>query len=159
MVDKDRFYHPLAGGFSRPGGSYLVFNLPKPLSLGEDAGEYPSAAQLLEPAHRGGVGWVDAARPYCWDLPTLVALGYIDSVQLVYGQMGPDRFLSNENDGRPRDHRRFPSRRGSSFWSQEIYFQLLNCGSADSAQRRQRLRGDQQPARLRPNVRCTSRAT
>lgn len=127
VVDQNRFYHPLAGGFSRPGGSYLVFNLPKPLALGDDAGEYPAPAQLLAPAHAGS-GWVDAARPYCWDLPTLAALGQIDSVQLVYGQMQPDRFLSNENDGRPRDHRRFAEPWGSALWSQEIYFQLLNCG-------------------------------
>jgi hypothetical protein len=36
--------------------------------------------------------------------------------------------LANEAWGRPRDKQRFPDPQGNGFWTQEIYYHILNCG-------------------------------
>ena len=36
--------------------------------------------------------------------------------------------LAVEPEGRPRDAKRLPPPRGNGFWTQEIYYHILNCG-------------------------------
>jgi hypothetical protein len=72
--------------------------------------------------------WVDASRPFWWDLPMLVAAGQIDSIELGHSQIGRDGLVNDEADGKPRDRTRFASNHGDADWSQDIYFRLLECG-------------------------------
>src|SRR5262249_46278372 len=39
-----------------------------------------------------------------------------------------DRMSETEAWGKPRDAQRLPPPRGNGYWSQEIYYHLLNCG-------------------------------
>ncbi len=72
--------------------------------------------------------WIDVARPYCADLPALVALGMVDSVALAYGNMQRTVTVADETEGLARDRKRYPDMWGHARWGQDIYFHLLNCG-------------------------------
>lgn len=126
--DGNRFCHLFGRQITRPGGTYSLLNLTGPLALPAGQGEYPPLAKLLEEAHDQSGAWVDATRPYWWDLPTLVALDQIDSIELAHGNMGRRMAIGNENGGKPRDTRLYPGHWGNARWSQQIYFHLLNCG-------------------------------
>ena len=72
--------------------------------------------------------WVDASKPFWWDLPMLVAAGQIDSIEIAHSQLCRDTTINDEADGKPRDRKRYPSYKGDAEWSQDIYFRLLDCG-------------------------------
>ena len=126
--DRDRFYHLLAGAHACPGGGFLYFNLPGPLDLPAEREEYPPPLVPLEQAHEHEGAWVDLTRPFWWDLPTLVAHGQIDSIQVAHGQLCRDRVINGEAGGKPRDTALYPGVQGNARWSQAIYFHLLECG-------------------------------
>jgi hypothetical protein len=71
---------------------------------------------------------VDLEKPFWWDIPTLVALGQIDSIGLANNHQQRDGMMDNEAWGKPRDTAIFPSPLGNGRWSQDIYYKLLNCG-------------------------------
>ena len=126
--DGNRYCHLLGGEIQRPGGTYLVLNLAQLPKLPGGDGEYPATAKLLEDACGQSGAWVDATRPYWWDLPMLVACGQIDSIELAHGNMGRLEAISSETGGKARDPGLFAGRWGNAQWSQHVYFQLLNCG-------------------------------
>ncbi len=125
--DGNHYYSLMAGESSRAGTSLLLLNLPTPFPLPAD-GEYPSPVDLLRDARKKGNLWVDAGRPFGWDLPMLVAAGQIDSIEIANGQMCRATVIPTEGGGRPRDRLRYPDPWGNAQWSQYIYFQLLECG-------------------------------
>ena len=127
-ADGNRCYSLLAGGHARAGGTFLFFNQPAPLLLHDTDPEYPSPLEFIRQARRAPDAWIDLTRPYWWDLPTLVALQQIDSIQIANGQMARDRTAAAEPEGKPRDVHRYPDPGGVGPWSQDIYFHLLNCG-------------------------------
>jgi hypothetical protein len=87
-----------------------------PLPLGEGQGE-------------GNVEvWVDVSRPFWWDLPLLVALKQVDSIQVAHSDICRDSVVAHETGGKPRDMIHYPNPYGNPQWSQYIYFQLLECG-------------------------------
>ncbi len=126
--DGDRFYHVLAGAHACPGGSFTVFNLPAPLEPAPTSGEYPPPLVHLERAREHAGAWVDLTRPFWWDLPTLVAHGQIDSIQVAHSQLCRDRVIDGESGGKARDTALYPGVQGTGRWSQGIYFRLLECG-------------------------------
>jgi len=126
--DDNRYYHVMAGGSARAGGTLLYFNLPKPLTLGGAGLEFPSPIALLNAARQYPDAWVDLSKPFWWDLPMLVANGQIDSIQIAHSLLGRRQAISNEKGGKPRDTMLFPGPWGNAQWSQAIYFHLLNCG-------------------------------
>ena len=72
--------------------SYL--NLPAPLRLGSASAEYPPTAQYCRAGRASTrAPWVDASRPYWWDLPMLVAPGQVDSIQVAHGDMCRSKML------------------------------------------------------------------
>jgi hypothetical protein len=125
--DRNRFYHLMAGNVSWSGGTLALFNLAQPQSQ-DDPRECPTVMELLEKLHGTPRGWCDATRPFWWDLPMLVAHGQVDAIQVAHGQLGRDRAVSNETDGKPRDTQFYPGAWGNARWSQDIYFRLLDCG-------------------------------
>ena len=109
--------------------------------------------KLLPRRARKGDLWVDASKPFWWDLPMLVAAGQIDSIEMAHSHICRDTTINDEADGKPRNRKRYPSYKGDAEWSQEIYFRLLECGLRHSAHGRQRLGRVAEPRRLQPRLR------
>jgi hypothetical protein len=106
----------------------LYFNLNEPLAIAGAGREYPPPLKFVEQARRHKDVWIDAEKPFWWDVPSWVASGQVDSIGLANNHMCRDRMSETEAWGKPRVAERFPPPRGNGFWSQEIYYHLLNCG-------------------------------
>lgn len=126
--DENRFAQLMAGQQTWPGGSLLYLNLASPVKLIGAEAEYPPIGQAIEAAREQPGAWIDLTRPFWWDLPTLVALGQVDSIQVAHAQIGRNKIVNTEAGGKPRDLKRWASASGNAQWSQEIYFKLLECG-------------------------------
>jgi hypothetical protein len=126
--DKNRFYQVLGGEDEREGGALLYFNLKEPLSIGGSSREYPSPMKFLAEARRHESAWVDIEKPFWWDAPTWLASGQCDSIGLANNHMCRDQMYESEAWGKSRDPQRLPPPRGNGFWTQEIYYHILNCG-------------------------------
>ena len=127
-LEGNRVYDALAGAQTWPGTEVLYFGRRAPLEL-------PKAALLLAPseavaAARGADAdtWIDLSRPFWWDLPVLVAIDAVDSIQVAHGHIGRDSASADEAPGRPRDRLRYPMPHGVGQYSHSIYFQLLDAG-------------------------------
>jgi hypothetical protein len=125
--DGNRFCNLAAGAWARPGTELLLLRAAEPLKAPPDA-ESPTIARLLADARQKGNAWIDASRPYWWDLPMLVAAGEIDSIEVAHSNFCREKAVNDEGSGKPRDRRRYASYKGNAEWSQEIYFRLLECG-------------------------------
>jgi hypothetical protein len=125
---EDRLCHFLGAQQVRPGGTLSYFNLSTPLKLGPSNSDYPPILQVLERVRAQPGTWVEASKPFWWDVPMLVALGQLDSIQVAHSHFGRTKSIAHEANGKPRDVKRFPGAFGNALWSQEIYFHLLNCG-------------------------------
>jgi len=126
--DGDRFYHVMGGEDERGGGALLYFNLSRPLDIIGAAREYPSPMKFLAEARRHPDVWVDIEKPFWYDTPVWLASGKVDSIGIAHNHMHRSGVLPNEAWGRPRDKQRFPGPQGNGFWTQEIYYHILNCG-------------------------------
>lgn len=127
-VDSDRAYHLLGCEDERRGGALLYLSLTHPLDLSGDKPEVPSpVAHLHEALQQGGV-WVDIEKPFWWDVPAWVATGLVRSIGLANNHMCRSTMYEDEAWGRPRNVAEFPSPRGNGFYSQALYYRLLNCG-------------------------------
>ena len=128
--DGDRYYHVLAGEDERNGGALLYFNLRRPLDLAGAELEYPSPMTFVAEARRqaGAGAWIDVEKPFWWDVPVWLASGQVDSMGLANNHMNRSGMYADEAWGRPRDAKRLPPPRGNGFWTQEIYYETLNCG-------------------------------
>ena len=122
------FYHALACEDERQGGALLFFNLTKPLSLAGDGPELPSPVQHIAEALEQTGAWVDIEKPFWWDVPAWLATGKVRSIGLANNHMCRAQMYEDEAWGRPRDAGRLPAPRGNGFYSQEIYYHVLNCG-------------------------------
>ena len=126
--DGDRFYHVMGGEDEREGGALLYFNLKQPLAIMGAKREHPSPMQFLAQARKQDRVWVDIEKPFWWDAPIWLASGQVDSIGIANNHMCRSQMLENEAWGKPRDVQRLPPPRGNGFWTQEIYYHLLNCG-------------------------------
>lgn len=126
--DENRYYHLLAGEDEREGGALLYFNLNEPLAITGSTREYPSPVQFLREAKKQPGVHVDIEKPFWWDVPVWVATGLCDSIGLANNHLHRDGVYPGEAWGKPRDKSLLPDPQGNGRWSQEIYFQLLNCG-------------------------------
>ncbi|MGA2067065.1 MAG: CehA/McbA family metallohydrolase [Thermoguttaceae bacterium] len=126
--DGDRFFDVMAGEDERQGGALLYFGLSEPLAITGSTGEYPSPMKFLLEARRHPGAWIDIEKPFWWDVPVWLASGQVDSIGLANNHMCRSSMLENEAWGKPRDAVRLPPPRGDGFWSQEIYYHILNCG-------------------------------
>jgi hypothetical protein len=128
LFDTNRYYDLRAGEDAREGGGLLFFRLDKPLDLAGAGREYPSPLTLIEAAHATPGAWVDAEKPFWWDLPVWLACGQLDSIGLCNDRMCRNGMQDDEAWGKPRNPKRLPPPMGSALWSQEIYHHVLNCG-------------------------------
>jgi hypothetical protein len=125
---EDRLCRVLGGQQAGPGATLSYFNLPKPIHLGSAGAEYPPLLQSIQQVRKQPGAWIDATRPYWWDLPMLVALGEVDSIQVAHGDLCRAKLLPPQPGGKPRDAKLYASVRGIGQWSQDAYFHFLNCG-------------------------------
>jgi hypothetical protein len=124
----DRYAFLLAGEDEREGGALLYFHLPRPLAIAGASREYPSPLRFVAEARKHKGAWIDVEKPFWWDVPVWVASGQVDSIGLANNHMCRDRMSESEAWGKPRVVERLPPPLGNGFWSQEIYYHLLNCG-------------------------------
>lgn len=127
MYDTKRFYQLLGGRDDRDASGLLFFGLAEPLDLSEAAKETPSSVALLTQAKESGA-MIIADRATCWDLPALVATGQLDAILIAHADVQRDGAPAKEAPGKPKDSIRYPAPHGGGRWSQDIYYQLLNCG-------------------------------
>jgi hypothetical protein len=129
QAGRGRWYEVLAGEDERGGGALLYFHLPRPLNIAGAQREYPSSLSYLQAARQNHPQvWIDVEKPFWWDVPAWVATEQVDSIGIANNHMCRSQMYEDEAWGKPRDARRLPSPRGNGFWSQEIYYHLLNCG-------------------------------
>lgn len=128
-VDDNRFYRVMAGEDEREGGALLYFHLNKPLAIGSATSEYPSPMRFVDDALRGnGQVWIDIEKPFWWDVPVWLASGKMKSIGLANNHMCRDRMYENEAWGKPRATDEMPPPRGNGYWTQAIYYHVLNAG-------------------------------
>jgi len=126
--DGERYYQLLAGRDDRDTAGLLFFGLPKPIDFSSASKEYPSSVDFLRQAKETSSSYVAAERATCWDLPTWIAMGQLDAVLIAHGDVQRDGAPAKELAGKLRDNTRYPNPHGVGRWSQDIYYQLLNCG-------------------------------
>jgi hypothetical protein len=124
----DRFYHLMAGEDEREGGALLYFGLGRPLAIRGADREYPSPMKFLAEARRQPNVWVDIEKPFWWDAPIWLASGQVDSIGIANNHMCRGQMYESEAWGKPRDAQRLPAPLGNGFWTQEIYYHVLNSG-------------------------------
>jgi len=126
--DSNRFYEVMAGEDERNGGAYLYFHRNAPMDFRGYDKEYPFPFAGDTFAKNNAATWTDIEKPFWWDVPAAIAFGRGDSIGLANNHMCRSGMYESEAWGRARDSRRLPSPRGNGYWSQEIYYELLNCG-------------------------------
>jgi hypothetical protein len=118
----------MGGEDERGGGALLYFNLSRPLEIVGAKREYPSPMKYLAQARQSPRAWVDIEKPFWYDTPVWLASGMVNSIGIAHNHMHRGGVYPNEAWGRQRDRERFPDPRGNGFWTQEIYYHILNCG-------------------------------
>ena len=126
--DDNIFCDLLGGEDERAGGAYMFFNVSIPIDITWAASEYPSPLYFIEQTLWQPDAWVDIEKPFWWDVPVVLAHGYGDSIGLANNHCWRSGMLDNEAWGKPRDRQDFPAPYGNGFWSQEIYYHILNSG-------------------------------
>jgi len=125
----DRFAHLVAGEDEREGGALLYFGMDRPIDITGAGREFPSPMTFLEQAREQTPDLhLDIEKPFWWDVPLWLALAEPDTIGLANNHMCRDRMYENEAWGKPRDLQRLPNPRGNGYWTQEIYYHILNAG-------------------------------
>ncbi len=129
LFDNCRIYDVMAGEDEREGGALLFFGLKQPLPITGASREYPSPMKFVEMAREQNPDvWIDIEKPFWWDVPVWLACANVDSIGIANNHMCRGTMYETEAWGKPRDADRLPAPRGNGFWSQEIYYHILNCG-------------------------------
>jgi hypothetical protein len=71
---------------------------------------------------------VDVEKPFWWDVPVWLSSGLVDTIGIANNHMCRSKMYSDEAWGKPRDVQRLPAPLGNGYWTQEIYYHVLNCG-------------------------------
>lgn len=129
VIDSNRAAELRVGEDERQGGALLYFGLGRPLDITSKSREYPSPMRFVDQARamRDDV-WIDIEKPFWWDVPTWIASGKMNSIGLANNHMCRSSMLESEAWGRPRDVARLPNPLGNGYWTQEIYYHLLESG-------------------------------
>ena len=124
--DRNYFYDLLGGEDERNGGAFMYFNMMVPIDITQAQKEYPCPLHFIEQAQPNA--WIDIEKPFWWDVPLALAYGYGDSIGLLNNHCWRSKMLDSEAWGKPRNRKEFPSPLGNGFWSQQIYYHILNSG-------------------------------
>jgi hypothetical protein len=129
QFDSHRLYSVMAGEDEREGGALLYFGLKSPLDITTNDREFPSPMDFVELARKQQPAvWVDIEKPFWWDVPVWLASGQVNSIGVANNHMCRSQMYPDEAWGKPRDTKRLPEPLGNGYWSQEIYYHMLNTG-------------------------------
>jgi hypothetical protein len=129
QFDGHRIYTVMAGEDEREGGALLYFGLKSPLAIATDDRELPSPMQFVSAARMLNPNvWIDIEKPFWWDVPVWLASGQMNSIGVANNHMCRSQVYPSEAWGKPRDAARLPATHGNGFWTQEIYYHMLNTG-------------------------------
>jgi hypothetical protein len=129
QFDGHRIYSVMAGEDEREGGALLYFGLQFPLDIKTDDREFPSPMHFVDSARKLSRDvWIDIEKPFWWDVPVWLASGQMNSIGIANNHMCRSQMYPDEAWGKPRDTTRLPEPRGNGFWTQEIYYQMLDSG-------------------------------
>jgi len=121
--------HSQAGEDEREGGALLFHRMQAPIDITKSTRETPSPMVYVEQARKQTPGvWIDIEKPFWWDVPVWLASGKMQSIGVANNHMWRSQMLTNEAWGRERDIQRLPSPLGNGYWTQEIYYHILNTG-------------------------------
>ena len=116
-----------------PGTTVFCLNATKPAKLPASDREFPSPLDTVSAVRERRGGWIDVSRPYCWDLPMLIAQGQVDSIQIAHANLCRDRVIDNEGEGKPRDQQTLSWRRRKRPMVAGHLLQAARMRAADSA--------------------------
>lgn len=129
QFDGHRLYTRMAGEDEREGGALLFFGLNRPLDLTVKSREFPSPMHFVRQAREiNPKVWIDMEKPFWWDVPVWLASGKMNSIGLANNHMCRSQMLASEAWGKPRNKTRWPDPTGNGYWTQEIYYHILNSG-------------------------------
>jgi hypothetical protein len=117
----------------RGGGAWLMFQLHAPLENFEGSADWwPPALSFVRQARgqRMGQGifpWLDAEKPFWWEVPVMMALEPADSMEILCNQLTEYGIEASEAWGRPRE-RSFSGREGWVNYILSLYYRYLNLG-------------------------------
>jgi hypothetical protein len=117
----------------RGGGAWLLFQLPSPLQgLGTATDWWPPALSFIQQARdqhapQNIPTWVDAEKPFWWEVPVVMALAPADSMEILCNQLTEYGIEASEAWGRPREHS-FAGREGWLNYLLSLYYHYLNLG-------------------------------
>ncbi len=158
--DGNRYYHLLAGALGAAGhGTAAAESAGAAEAAGGRRRVSADDEVSARTAARKGDLWVDASKPFWWDLPMLVAAGQIDSIEMAHSHICRDTTINDEADGKPRDRKRYPDRTGQRRVVAGNLFPPAGVRAAHSAHGRQRLGRVAQPRGLQPRRTSTSTAS
>ncbi len=122
------YIYPMAGRYEVSGCCVNIFNLPEPVLSQDDKSQRADAVGYLQSIKQQYPdAWIDCANIAMDDLPILVSLGLIDSVEILDACVGRT-YMDVPDQGRPYDRELYPNLKDQVRWKQSIYFHLLNCG-------------------------------
>ncbi len=122
----NRFIYLFGGEDERGGGAFMYYNAP-PMNVTQAGRETPSALEFAEQGLTAGAH-IDMEKPFWWDMPAALALGRFHTIGIVNNHMQHGEMMDDEAWGKARPKEDFPSPLGNGFWTQHIYYQMLNAG-------------------------------
>jgi hypothetical protein len=129
QFDGGRFYDVLAGEDERGGGALLFHRMSQPLEITKAKREFPASIEYgLQARQSQPSAWIDIEKPFWWDVPLWLAHGLSDSIGLANNHMQRLQMYPGEAWGKPRDEARLSAPHGNAYWTQEIYYHVLNSG-------------------------------
>ncbi len=118
----------------RGGGAWLMEQLNAPLENFESSADWwPPAINFIRQvrtqrtAGQGILPWVDAEKPFWWEVPVIMALEPADSMEILCNQLTEYGIEASEAWGRPRE-RNFSGREGWLEYILSLYYHYLNLG-------------------------------
>jgi len=126
-VDAEHAYGVLAQEDERGGGAVIIMNLKEPIDLKPVSRWYPTNLAHCQEARKQGA-IVDQEKPFWWEAPVNVALGRIDTMEIVNNHMMREGIWDYEAWGRPRERDRHEGKEGFIFYVLDLYYHYLNLG-------------------------------
>lgn len=129
QFDGNRYVETTATEDERGGGALLFFNLSAPFNFTGQQSEYPPLAKSVDRVLQTNKNaWIDIEKPFWPDVPVLLATGKINSIGIANNHMLKKGIFDMEAWGKKRDIKKYPSPLGNAYWTQDIYYHILNTG-------------------------------